>query len=237
MRPGVVASLVSASLLGLLGAAPAPRAPVPVPLPARLADTGGGGQLIIARAADTSATTGTVTWWDLRDGTWTQAGSAPARFGAKGLVEGNTRVQGTDTTPAGLYDLPFGFGVRAAPAGTGISYRAVTESSWWCEDNASSSYNRWTDPLPGDCRAAEAERLSAYGTQYAYALVVGFNYHRPVRGRGAGIFLHVDGAGATAGCVSVPEDAMRRMLRWVVPGAAPHIAIGTEGGATAVTRY
>ncbi len=56
-------------------------------------------------------------------------------------------------------------------------------------------------------------------------------------GAGAGIFLHVDGAGATAGCVSVPEDAMRRILRWVVPGAAPHIAIGTEGGATAVTRY
>ncbi|MGY9066547.1 L,D-transpeptidase family protein [Streptomyces sp. CAS3] len=237
MRPSVVASLLSVSVLGLLGAAPAPRAPVPVPLPARLADTGGGTQLIIAQAPDTSSTTGTVSWWDLRDGTWTRAGSAPARFGAKGLVEGNARTQGTDTTPTGLYDLPFGFGVKAAPTGTGIPYRAVKESSWWCQDNASSSYNRWTDPLPGDCRAAEAEHLSAYAGQYAYALVVGFNYHRPVRGRGAGIFLHVDGAGATAGCVSVPEDAMRRILRWVVPGAAPRIAIGTEGGATGVTRY
>ncbi|MFD8835876.1 L,D-transpeptidase family protein [Streptomyces griseofuscus] len=237
MRPGVVASLLSFSVLGLLGAAPAPRAPVPVPLPARLADTGGGTQLIIAQAPDTSSTTGTVSWWDLRGGTWTRAGSAPARFGAKGLVEGSARTQGTDTTPTGLYDLPFGFGVKAAPAGTGISYRAVKESSWWCQDNASSSYNRWTDPLPGDCRAAEAEHLSAYAGQYAYALVVGFNYHRPVRGRGAGIFLHVDGAGATAGCVSVPEDAMRRILRWVVPGAAPRIAIGTEGGATGVNRY
>ncbi|MGM0349890.1 hypothetical protein, partial [Streptomyces sp. Adlamb9] len=169
MRPGVVASLLSVSVLGLLGAAPAPRAPVPVPLPARLADTGGGTQLIIAQAPDTSSTTGTVSWWDLRDGTWTRAGSAPARFGAKGLVEGNARTQGTDTTPTGLYDLPFGFGVKAAPAGTGISYRAVKESSWWCQDNASSSYNRWTDPLPGDCRAAEAEHLSAYAGQYAYA--------------------------------------------------------------------
>nr|WP_285560715.1 L,D-transpeptidase family protein [Streptomyces hygroscopicus] len=237
MRSGVVASLVSLSALGLLGSAPAPHGPAPVPLPARMADTGGGSQLITAQAPDSRSTTGTVTWWDLRNGAWTRAGSAPARFGANGLVEGGSRKQGTRTTPTGLYDLPFGFGTKAAPAGTGISYRAVKESSWWCQDNASSSYNRWTDPLPEDCRAAEAEHLSAYGGQYAYGLVVGFNYHRPVRDRGAGIFLHVDGKGATAGCVSVPEDAMRRILRWVVPGKGPHIALGTSGGVTDISRY
>ncbi|MEW2625729.1 L,D-transpeptidase family protein [Streptomyces sp. NPDC048106] len=237
MRPGVLASLLSVSALGLLGAAPAPRGPAPLPLPARMADTGGGTQLIIAQAPDTRSTTGTVTWWDLRHGTWVRAGSAPARFGAKGLVEGGSRRQGTNTTPTGLYDLPFGFGIRAAPAGTRISYRPVRESSWWCQDDRSSSYNRWTDPLPDDCRAAESERLSAYTGPYAYGLVVGFNYHRPVRGRGAGIFLHVDGKGATAGCVSVPEAAMRRILRWVAPGKGPRIAIGTRDGATSVTRY
>ncbi|MFF5406299.1 L,D-transpeptidase [Streptomyces misionensis] len=234
MRPGAVARLVSASLLGLLGAAP-PRGPLP--LPERLADTGGGTQLIIAQAPDTGSTTGTVTWWDRRGGTWVRAGSAPARFGAKGLVEGATRTQGTDTTPTGLYDLPFGFGTKAAPGGTRIPYRAVRTSSWWCQDNASSSYNRWTDPLPRDCRAAESEHLSAYAGQYAYALVVGFNYHRPVRGRGAGIFLHVNGRGPTAGCVSVPEADMRRLLRWVVPRRAPHIVLGTSRGATGVSRY
>ncbi|MFF3364748.1 L,D-transpeptidase family protein [Streptomyces misionensis] len=234
MRPGAVARLVSACVLGLLGAAP-PRGPLP--LPERLADTGGGTQLIIAQAPDTGATAGTVTWWDRRGGTWVRAGSASARFGAKGLVEGAARTQGTDTTPTGLYDLPFGFGTKAAPGGTRVPYRAVRESSWWCEDNASSSYNRWTDPLPRDCRASESEHLSAYAGQYAYALVVGFNYHRPVRGRGAGIFLHVNGRGATAGCVSVPEADMRRILRWVVPRRAPHIVLGTFGGATGISRY
>ncbi|MET8614284.1 L,D-transpeptidase family protein [Streptomyces misionensis] len=234
MRPGAVARLASACVLGLLGAAP-PRGPLP--LPERLADTGGGTQLIIAQAPDTGATAGTVTWWDRRGGTWVRAGSAPARFGAKGLVEGAARTQGTDTTPTGLYDLPFGFGTKAAAGGTRVPYRAVRESSWWCEDNASSSYNRWTDPLPRDCRASEAEHLSAYAGQYAYALVVGFNYHRPVRGRGAGIFLHVNGRGATAGCVSVPEADMRRILRWVVPRRAPHIVLGTFGGATGISRY
>ncbi|MEV7389784.1 L,D-transpeptidase family protein [Streptomyces sp. NPDC091215] len=234
MRPRVVVTLVSASLL-LLGAAPGDGDSSP--LPARMADTGGGTQLITAEASAPSSTSGTLTWWERRDGAWAKVGSADARFGAKGLVEGVERQQGTNTTPTGLYDLPFGFGLQAAPAGTAVEYRAVTADSWWCQDNDSSSYNRWVEPLPGDCRAAESERLSSYTAQYAHALVIGFNYQQPVRGRGAGIFLHVNGAGATAGCVSVPVDAMRRILQWADPKKAPHIAIGTVSGDTALTRY
>lgn len=236
MRPGVVLALVSASSLTLLGSAPGPG-PAAVPLPAQLADTGGGNQLITAQAPGTDATSGTVTWWDLRDGQWVRTGSAPARFGASGLAEGAARRQGTNTTPTGLYGLPFGFGIKAAPSGTRVTYRPVRDSSWWCQDNDSRSYNRWVEPLPEDCRASESEHLISYAEQYAYGLVVGFNYDEPVRGRGAGIFLHVNGRAATAGCVSVPEDAMQRILAWADPAARPHIAIGTADGATAITRY
>lgn len=233
MRQGVVLAVVSASVC-VLGVSPRHG---PEPLPARMADTGGGTQLITASAPGTGSTSGTVTWWDLRDGQWVEAGSAPARFGANGLVEGGARRQGTDTTPTGLYGIPFGFGIKAAPAGTRVEYRPVTAASWWCQDNDSASYNRWTEPLPADCRAAQSEKLSSYDPQYGYALVIGFNYDRPVRGRGAGIFLHVNGKAATAGCVSVPEDAMRKILSWADPAREPHVAIGTEDGATAVTRY
>ncbi|MFE1799523.1 L,D-transpeptidase [Streptomyces sp. NPDC059517] len=233
MRLGA-AVLASVSLL-VLAAGPAPENPPP--LPERMADTGGGSQLITAQAPRTSSTTGTVTWWNRRHGHWVKAGSAPARFGAKGLVEGGSREQGTNTTPTGLYDLPYAFGTEPAPEGTRTPYRPVRQTSWWCQDNDSRSYNRWTDPRPADCRAAESEHLISYGTQYAYALVVGFNYAQPVRGRGAGIFLHVNGRGATAGCVSVPKDAMRRILNWAEPARSPHIAIGTDDGPTALTRY
>jgi hypothetical protein len=30
---------------------------------------------------------------------------------------------------------------------------------------------------------------------------------------------------------------MRRILAWADPSARPHLAIGTSGGATAITRY
>ncbi|MFD7709912.1 L,D-transpeptidase [Streptomyces sp. NPDC059785] len=231
------AALASASLLVLApGAASTPGAP-PAALAQWPADTGGGSQLITARAPRTSSTTGTVTWWDLRGGRWTAAGSAPARFGSGGLVEGTSREQGTNTTPTGVYDLPYGFGIKAAPPGTTVPYRRVHQDSWWCQDNASRAYNRWTEPRPPDCRATESEHLVSYGTQYAHALVIGFNYHRPVPGRGAGIFLHVDGDGPTAGCVSVPASAMRRILAWADPARDPHIAIGTDSGTTAPGRY
>ena len=233
MRPGVVA-LASAALL-VLGAAPGEGPPRP--LPARMADTGGGTQLITAVAPRTASTSGTVTWWDRVDGQWVKAGSAPARFGAKGLVEGSERKQSTNTTPTGLYGLPYAFGVEAAPRGTAYQYRRVHKDSWWCQDNDSRAYNRWTEPLARDCRGAESEHLISYGALYAHALVIAFNYERPVKGRGAGIFLHVKGRGATAGCVSVPKDAMRRILKWADPRQKPHIAIGTANGTTAITRY
>lgn len=235
VRPGPAAVLLCACLL-VLGAAPA-GGPPDRPLPDRMADTGGGTQLITALAPRTGSTTGTVTWWERRGGRWVKAGAAPARFGANGLVAGTERRQGTNTTPTGLYDLPYAFGSAAAPRGTAYPYRPVRRDSWWCQDNGSRSYNRWTEPRPADCAAAEAEHLISYGARYAHALVVGFNYHRPVRGRGAGIFLHVSGSGATAGCVSVPAEAMRHILTWVDPSARPHLAIGTAGGATAITRY
>ncbi|MFD9304925.1 L,D-transpeptidase [Streptomyces sp. NPDC060048] len=208
-----------------------------LPLPARLADTGGGSQLITAVAPAPGSTTGRLTWWDRRAGRWYEAGGAPARFGANGLTEGAARAQGTNTTPAGLYALPYAFGIAHAPAGTAYRYRRVSPASWWCQDNASGSYNRWVEPLPADCAPGEAEHLVSYAKQYAHALVIAFNYDRPVRGRGAGIFLHVDGKGATAGCVSVPKGAMRAILRWANPRRHPHIAIGTESGPLAVTRY
>ncbi|WP_329035644.1 L,D-transpeptidase family protein [Streptomyces sp. NBC_00178] len=229
--------LVTGTVLLALSASPGVAPAGPVPLPGRMADTGGGTQLITAEAPGTGSTTGRLTWWDRDEEGWAQAGSAPARFGAGGLTEGTTRVQGTNTTPTGLYDLPYAFGTETAPPGTRYPYRLADDGDWWCQDNESTAYNRWVRPLPADCRAQESEHLVAYSTQYARALVIGFNYHRPVRGRGAGIFLHVDGKGATAGCVSVPAAAMDRILAWADPARRPHIAVGTESGPTAVTRY
>ncbi|MFE2033290.1 hypothetical protein ACFXBB_08485 [Streptomyces scopuliridis] len=38
--------------------------------------------------------------------------------------------------------------------------------------------------------------------------------------------LHVNGEGATAGCVSVPRATMDRIMSWIKPAHHPRIAIG-----------
>jgi L,D-peptidoglycan transpeptidase YkuD (ErfK/YbiS/YcfS/YnhG family) len=53
---------------------------------------------------------------------------------------------------------------------------------------------------------------------YNYAQVIGYNESR-VRGRGSAIFLHVDQARGTAGCVSLPTSSLLKVLRWEKPGA------------------
>lgn len=108
-------SLVTFSVLLALAGSVAARPAAPPPLPQRMADTGGGTQLITAEAPAEGSTTGTVTWWNLRRGVWVKGGSTPARFGARGLAEGASRKQGTNTTPTGLYDLPYAFGIKPAP--------------------------------------------------------------------------------------------------------------------------
>ncbi|MBA2550668.1 MAG: hypothetical protein H0V13_06360 [Nocardioidaceae bacterium] len=48
----------------------------------------------------------------------------------------------------------------------------------------------------------------------------------PVKRRGSGIFLHVNGDGATAGCVSAPRPFIGSMMKRLRPGLRPLMAIG-----------
>jgi L,D-peptidoglycan transpeptidase YkuD (ErfK/YbiS/YcfS/YnhG family) len=100
------------------------------------------------------------------------------------------------------------------------------------EDNASRFYNRYRNQRQGGFRwrlpvSAEngSERLTDYPVAYEYAIVTSFNQGQ-VRHRGAGIFLHVNGSGATAGCVSAPRRFLRALMARLDQATHPLIAIG-----------
>lgn len=245
LRTGAVALLSAVGMA--LGAPAAPgsaatppaASPTPgVPLPAAMADTGGGTQLITARARTLGATTGTVKWWQRRNGRWRQLGSAPARFGAawpgRGPQPGAGHQNHPDRAVRPAVRLRDRAGDRPAPQPpTAGSARTPGGARTTPPPPTTAGWNR----CPRTARPTSPSAWPHYPTQYSRALVIGFNYHRPVRGRGAGIFLHVNGKGATAGCVSVPAGTMARILSWVRPSAHPHLAIGTPSGPTAITRY
>ena len=71
--------------------------------------------------------------------------------------------------------------------------------------------------------------LSTSPRAYAHFAVVEYNMHPVVRGRGSGIFFHVQIGKATSGCISLRRPALIHVLRWLEPNALPQIAIGATG--------
>ncbi len=173
-----------------------------------------------------------VTFWRKTASGWQAVRkSTNGRIGYGGLVIGSRRKQGTGTTPLGTYRLLNSFGSHARAAAWNLPYRKVRAGDYWVEDNQSAFYNRYRNKSQGGFRwwlksgADTSERLKDFPTQYEYAVNTAFNRNQ-VRHRGAGIFLHVNGSGATAGCVSVPRAFMRLAMNRLDPARLPVIAIG-----------
>jgi L,D-peptidoglycan transpeptidase YkuD (ErfK/YbiS/YcfS/YnhG family) len=174
-----------------------------------------------------------VTFWKLTDAGWAERFSAEdGRIGYTGLVRGTSRKQGTGTTPLGTYALPWAFGMEAADAGWKLRYRQVEPGDFWVQDNASAFYNRYRNQAQGGFRwwlpASDpngSERLTDFRRQYRIAVVTDFN-RTQVRHRGAGIFIHVNGPGPTAGCVSAPGVFMDRLMHALDPSMDPVVAVG-----------
>ena len=174
-----------------------------------------------------------VTFWKLTGAGWQARFSADdGRIGYGGLVRGTRRVQGTGTTPLGTYALPWAFGMGVADDGWKLRYRQVEPGDFWVEDNGSAYYNRYRNQADGGFRwwlpssdPNSSERLTDFRHQYRISVVTAFN-RAQVRHRGAGIFLHVNGAGATAGCVSAPGVFMDKLMRVLDPARVPVIAVG-----------
>jgi len=174
-----------------------------------------------------------VLWRKVRGSWHARLRTTGARIGYGGLVAPRRRHQGTGTTPLGTVRLLWAFGRHSADPSWKLRYRRIRPGDFWVEDNASRFYNRYRNVAQGGFRAglpasAEngSERLSSYPRQYEYAVVTSYNYAHPVRHRGAGIFLHVNGADATAGCVSVPRAFLRSVLHRLDPAELPVMAVG-----------
>jgi len=174
-----------------------------------------------------------VAFWTEQQGEWQRIFvTRDGRIGYGGLVAPLKRHQGTGTTPLGTVGLISAFGRHAKAADWDLPYRRIRKGDYWVEDNRSQFYNRYRNRAQGGFRwwlpaGAEnsSERLRDFRVQYEYSVVTGYNLGQ-VRHRGAGIFLHVNGSGATAGCVSAPRVFMQRMMARLDPDQHPVMAVG-----------
>ncbi|MFL6109232.1 MAG: L,D-transpeptidase family protein [Marmoricola sp.] len=230
IKAGLVALVVGAVLLPLAGAT-ATTSEALVLDGVHVDLRPGTSQVITVR--HTHGTYAQVTFWALRYGRWqVLARSADGRTGYGGLVDGTERRQGTGTTPLGTYSLPFTFGSQGKHRYWTMPYKKFDADDYWVEDNASVYYNRYRSRDRGGFRwdlhsaVNGSERLAAYAGQYLMSVVIAYNYYEPVHYRGAGIFLHVNGSGATAGCVSAPSWFLMAVMNGLDARRKPLIAIG-----------
>lgn len=235
----ILAAVIVAAGIG------APSAEAAEVTPARL-EVGVSRQVLVVTSSSWSTSYATLqTWQKNSDGTWTKPfGVMRARIGANGFKPDAERRQNSGTTPAGNYLITRTFGVSANP-GTKMAYRDFDATDYWVYDPRDPKTYNILQPYrtsDSDWRAREAERLADYRTQYRYAAIIGYNLPTGVywsstgRGyrtrtpantaKGGGIFLHVNGSGATAGCVSLYESSMLKVLKWLDPAKQPRIIMG-----------
>ena len=215
------------------------------PLPSYFTTRAGVRQMVTVTSRGWGSTRGTLTDWRKRDGRWLRVhGPVRVRLGYHGWAPAARRRQNTGTTPAGRFAMRYAFGNRPDP-GTAMAYRHVDRDDVWpYEPRDPATYNIYQ---PAQARTLHwrhdyRERLSAYGYEYAYAVVLGFNLPSGVHWssrrhqyvarrtadtrRGGGIFLHVQRSRYTAGCVAGPLRDIRWTVRWLDPQAHPQIVMG-----------
>lgn len=147
-------------------------------------------------------------------------------LGRNGVAPPFEKREGDGRTPSGVFPLTRAFGSVPAVAGS-FPYRQVDALDLWVDDPQSPDYNRWV--ARGTTRASSFEELLRPDSLYRYAIAVDYNDDPVVRGMGSAIFIHVErapGAG-TAGCVSMPEGELVRLLQWLDPEERPQVVIGT----------
>ena len=160
-------------------------------------------------------------------GAWKQLLSVPGFVGRNGLCAGADHREGCGMTPAGVYRFTEAFGVAPDP-GCALPYLQVDENACWSGD-PDRYYNRMVDlrDVP-DLAMDNSEIIARYPEEYRFCLNISFN-EEGTPGRGSAIFLHCAGRDPyTAGCVAIPEDAMRLVMRRVREGCA--VVIGTAAG-------
>ncbi|MDR7252686.1 L,D-peptidoglycan transpeptidase YkuD (ErfK/YbiS/YcfS/YnhG family) [Nocardioides sp. BE266] len=175
----------------------------------------------------------TVSLWRLTDAGWKRGlTTRDGRTGYGGLVDGDRRRQGSGTTPLGTYGLTSTFGTHGTDPRAALPHHRIRRGDFWVQDNRSPYYNRLRNQRDGGFRwwlpssdANSSERLTDFPRPYEWSIVTDFNVEQ-VRHRGSGIFLHVNGRGATAGCVSAPRRVIRKLVTVLDPARVPVIGIG-----------
>lgn len=149
-----------------------------------------------------------------------------AVIGRNGFALAGEKREGDGRTPSGIYPLKMTFGYDES-IGTKMPYRQTLADDIWVDDPNADDYNQWVKKT--ETRAASYEKMRRDDNLYKYGIVIEYNTSPIIKGYGSAIFLHIwKGKGLpTAGCVTVSEEDIIKIMGWLDPAASPLIIMGT----------
>ena len=139
------------------------------------------------------------------------------------------KVERDGKAPAGVFRLGQLFGCEsAAPRGTRWPYLRVGPHDAWVDDARNPYYNQHVRVDPNNIPPwFEKQRMRLGDRAYKWMLAIQHNTGPAVAGYGSAIFFHLRRGPntPTAGCTSMTEDSLVKILRWLDPNASPHYVL------------
>lgn len=161
-------------------------------------------QLIVVQSSGTDAD---VFLFEHTESGWSESLCTSGVVGKYGVSQKSR--EGEPYTPKGLFALGIAFGTEFLDD-LRISYRQITQNSYWVDDPESEFYNQWVES--NDIRWNSAEHLIDYPSAYHYGISIEYNRNPVIPYAGSAIFLHCRTGAYTAGCVAIPEADMLNIL-------------------------
>ena len=149
------------------------------------------------------------------------AAGIPAHIGEAGMTPQSK--DGYPATPMGVFTLDYVFGTAASPGG-GLPYLQVGLDDWWDGDANSPTFNTHQHCKKDQCHFDTTASENLDIPEYVHSVVMGVNTRERIPGNGAGFFMHATDGGPTAGCVSLDDGTLVKVIQWLRPGALIAIA-------------
>jgi L,D-peptidoglycan transpeptidase YkuD (ErfK/YbiS/YcfS/YnhG family) len=197
-------------------------------------------QLIVSIAPGWNASTGKLQLFDrVGDGWKPFAPPVAVLYGKNGLVWGRG-VLGTDEAgphkqerdgraPAGVFRIGTIYTYDAAlPAGSKYPFHTVGAGDAWIDDLTSPDYNRHVVIDPANPPSwFEKQKMRHGDFAYRWLVEIRHNSDPPVSNAGSAIFFHIRRGPArpSAGCTTMAEDDLVKLIRWLRADQRPHYAL------------
>ena len=153
-------------------------------------------------------------------------GPVQASIGRTGFALPGEKIEGDGKSPTGIFDLGQLYTYEASVK-TSLPFIQTNSEDKWIDDPNHENYNTH---IRGNTTAKSFEHLKLSSIDYKYCMVIEYNTHPVVKGKGSAIFFHLADANysPTAGCVAIKESDMDQILLWLDPNKQKAILMGNK---------